>query len=180
VSVQPAQVWSDARSVAAARWYLRHADAVGPRVRVRGRPVVKNWGRMVVGDRTQLVSTVATLELVAMKGGTLEIGPRTLINYGGSIAAHERVTIGERCLIGTHAIIIDNDFHRLEPERRLEHPESRPITIGDNVWIGARVIVLPGVSIGADSCIAAGSVVVEDIPPRTLAAGVPARVIRQL
>ena len=74
----------------AARWYLRHADVVGPRVRVRGRPVVKNWGRMVIGDRTQLVSTIATLELVTMKGGTLEIGRRTLLNYGGSIAARER------------------------------------------------------------------------------------------
>lgn len=180
MSMTPTRYWSDARSVLAARWYLRHADVVGPRVRVRGRPVVNNWGRMVVGDRTQLVSTIATLELVTMKGGTLEIGPRTLLNYGGSIAAHERITIGERCLIGTHAIIIDNDFHRIEPERRMEPPESRPITIEDNVWLGARVIVLGGVTVGADSCVGAGSVVIEDIPPRSLAVGVPARVIRQL
>ena len=175
-----ARLWSDTTAVAAARWYLRHADVVGPRVRVRGRPVVKNWGRMVVGDRTQLVSTIATLELVTMKGGTLDVGPRTLLNYGSSIAAHERVTIGERCLIGTHAIIIDNDFHRIEPERRLEPPESRPITIEDNVWLGARVIVLGGVTVGAGSCIGAGSVVIDDIPPRSLAVGVPARVIRKL
>lgn len=175
-----ARLWSDTRAVAAARWYLRHADVVGPRVRVRGRPVVKNWGRMVVGDRTQLVSTIATLELVTMKGGTLDVGPRTLLNYGSSISAHERITIGEGCLIGTHAIIIDNDFHRIEPERRLEPPESRPITIEDNVWLGARVIVLGGVTIGADSCVGAGSVVVEDVPPRSLAVGVPARVIRKL
>jgi len=180
MSAAPARLWSDARSSLAARWYLRDADVVGPRVRVRGRPVVKNWGRMVVGDRAQLVSTIATLELVTMKGGTLEIGSRTLLNYGGSIAAYERVTIGERCLIGTHAIIIDNDFHRMEPERRLEVPPSRPISIGDNVWLGARVIVLGGVSIGADSCIGAGSVVIEDVPPRSLAVGVPARVIRHL
>jgi acetyltransferase-like isoleucine patch superfamily enzyme len=180
MSPTPAQLWSDGRSTLAARWYLRHADVVGPRVRVRGRPVVKNWGRMVVGDRTQLVSTIATLELVTMKGGTLEIGPRTLLNYGGSIAAHERITIGERCLIGTHSIIIDNDFHRIEPERRLEPPESRPITLEDNVWLGARVIVLGGVTIGAGSCIGAGSVVNADIPPRSLAVGVPARVIREL
>ena len=75
---------------------------------------------------------------------------------------------------------MDNDFHRIEPERRLERPESRPITIDDNVWIGARVIVLAGVTIGADSCIGAGSVVIDDIPPRSLAVGVPARVIREL
>jgi acetyltransferase-like isoleucine patch superfamily enzyme len=180
MKLTPARVWVDGRASLAARWYLRHADHVGPYVRVRGRPVVKNWGRMVIGERTQLVSTIATLELVTMKDATLEIGSRSLINYGGSIAAHERITIGERCLIGTHAIVMDNDFHRIEPERRLEPPESRPITIEDNVWLGARVIVLGGVTIGADSCIGAGSVVIDDIPPRSLAVGLPARVIRQL
>jgi maltose O-acetyltransferase len=174
------RLWSDGRAALAARWYLRRADRVGARVRVRGRPVIKNWGRMEVGARVQLVSTIATLELVAMKDATLQIGERTLVNYGCSIAAAERVTIGAECLIGTHAIIIDNDFHRLEPERRLETPESKPITIEDNVWIGARVIVLPGVVIGEGACIAAGSVVNADVPPRTLAAGVPARVIKQL
>ena len=54
---------------------------------------------------------------------------------------------------------MDNDFHRIEPERRLEWPESKPIIIEDNVWLGARVIVLAGVTIGDDSCIGAGSVV---------------------
>jgi maltose O-acetyltransferase len=173
-------LWGDVRATAAARWYLRHADEVGARVRVRGRPVIKNWGRMVIGERAQPVSTIATLELVAMEGGVLEIGPRTLLNYCSSISAHERVSLGERCLIGTHVIIMDNDFHRIEPERRLELPESRPIIIGDNVWLGARVVVLGGASIGADSCIGAGSVVVDDVPPHCVAAGVPARVVREL
>ena len=179
-SARAKYVWDNGCAVMAARWYLRHADSVGSRVRLRGRPSIQNHGRMVIGSRVQLVSTVATLELVTMEGGTLEVGEQTLLNYGGSIAAAERISIGARCLIGTHAIIMDNDFHRIEPERRLERPPSRPITIGDNVWLGARTIVLGGVTIGDDSCIAAGSVVVEDIPPRTLAAGVPARVIRDL
>ena len=174
------QVWHDGVSVVRAQWYLRHATSVGSRVRLRGRPLVMNHGRMVIGSRVQLVSTAATLELVAMKGGTLEIGERTLVNYGGSIAAADCVRIGARCLIGTHAIIMDNDFHRIEPERRLEWPESKPIHIEDNVWLGARVIVLAGVTIGEGSCVAAGSIVNHDIPPRSLAAGVPARVVRQL
>jgi maltose O-acetyltransferase len=164
----------------AARWYLRDADSIGTRVRLRGRPIVRNDGHMIIGSRVQLVSTAATLELVTMPGGTLEIGERTLVNYGGSIAAAQRVRIGARCLIGTHAIIMDNDFHRIEPERRLEWPESKPIVIEDNVWIGARVIVLGGVTIGHDSCVAAGSVVNRDVPPRTLVGGVPAKVIREL
>jgi acetyltransferase-like isoleucine patch superfamily enzyme len=174
------QLWTDVRSVLGARWYLRHADEVGARVRVRGRPMISNYGRMVIGSRVQLISTAATLEIVTRQGGTLEIGDRTLVNYGGSIAAADSVRIGPRCLIGPHVLIMDNDFHRIEPERRLEWPESKPITIGENVWIGARVIVLAGVTIGDDSCIGAGSIVNEDIPPRVFAAGVPARVIRHL
>jgi maltose O-acetyltransferase len=149
-------------------------------VRVRGRPRVVNHSTMVIGDRVQLVSRPATLELAAIESGRLQIGERTLVNYGGSICAAKLVSIGANCLIGTHAIIMDNDFHRIEPERRLEWPESRPIVIEDNVWLGARVIVLAGVTIGRDSCIAAGSVVTANIPPRSLAAGVPARVIREL
>jgi acetyltransferase-like isoleucine patch superfamily enzyme len=178
--MRPRAIINNGRAVLAARWYLRHADEVGTRVRLRGRPSIQNHGRMVIGSRVQFVSTVARLELVAFDGGTLEIGDRTLVNYGGSIAAGGLVRIGARCQIGTHAIIIDNDFHHVEPERRLERPESRPIIIGDNVWIGARVIVLGGVTIGEDSCIAAGSIVVEDVPPRCVAAGVPAKVIREL
>ena len=180
MAVRLRQSWNDGRAVLAARWYLRRADEVGTRVRQRGRPLVTNHGRMVVGSREQRVSTAAKLELVTMAGGTLEIGERTLVHYGGSIAAAESVRIGARCLIGTHAIIMDNDFHRIEPERRYEFPESRPIVIEDNVWIGARVIVLGGVTIGEGSCIGAGSLVIEDIPPRSLAVGVPARVIRTL
>jgi maltose O-acetyltransferase len=163
-----------------ARWYLRRATSVGTRVRLRGRPIVLNRGRLLIGGRVQLVSTAAKLELVVFPGGTLEVGERTLLNYGGSIAAADSIRIGSRCLIGTHAIIMDNDFHRIEPERRLERPESKPIVIEDNVWLGARVTVLGGVTIGEDSCIAAGSVVVDDIPKRSLAGGVPARVIRAL
>ena len=175
-----AQVWSDAKAVLAAKWYLRRATKVGTRVRLRGRPIISNQGRLVIGSRVQLVSTAAKLELAVLPGGTLEVGDRTLLNYGGSIAAAESVRIGSRCLIGTHAIIMDNDFHRIEPERRLEWPPSKPITIEDNVWLGARVIVLGGVTIGEGSCIAAGSVVIDDVPPRSLAAGVPAKVIRTL
>jgi maltose O-acetyltransferase len=178
--VKASALWNDGRAVAAARWYLRHADSVGERVRLRGRPSITNLGRMTIGPRVQLISTMATLELVTLEGGTLEIGERTLVNYGGSIAAAERVSIGKECLIGTHAIIMDNDFHRIEPERRREWPESKPIVIEDNVWIGARSIVMTGVTIGTGSCVGAGSVVTRDVPDRTLVAGVPARAIRTL
>jgi acetyltransferase-like isoleucine patch superfamily enzyme len=170
----------DGHAVLAARWYLRHADSVGAKARVFGRPIVRNRGTMIFGERVKLLSNVARLELVALEGGRLEVGERTLINHGGSFCAAERVRLGARCLIGPHVMVLDNDFHRIEPARRLEWPESRPIEIADNVWLGARVIVLGGVTIGEGSCVGAGSVVVDDVPPYTFAAGVPARVIRDL
>ena len=153
-------------AVVGARWYLRHADEVGTRVRLRGRPAVTNRGRMVIGERVQLVSTIATLELVADADGLLEIGARTLVNFGCSLVATKLVRIGAHCHIGPYTMMLDNDFHRVEPERRLERPPSKPIIVEDNVWIGARVIVMPGVTVGRDSCIGAGSVVTSDVPPR--------------
>jgi acetyltransferase-like isoleucine patch superfamily enzyme len=180
VALKPSYVWRNGRAVINAKWSLRQADQVGARVRVRGRPAVSNHGRMVIGERVQLVSTIATLELVADEGGLLEIGERSLVNFGCSLVATELVRIGPRCQIGPYTMMLDNDFHRVEPERRLERPPSAPIIIGENVWVGARVIVMAGVTVGDDSCIGAGSVVTGDVPPRTLVAGVPARVIREL
>ncbi|MFV0309611.1 MAG: acyltransferase [Desertimonas sp.] len=172
-------VWDNGRQALHARWALRSAR-LGARVRLRGRPEVRNQGTMIVGERTQLVSTVATLELVSEPGGTLEIGPRCLINFGCSLVATELVRIGADCHIGPYTMMLDNGYHRVEPERRLERPDSAPIVLEDNVWVGVRSIIMSGVTIGADSCVAAGSVVTADVPPRTLVGGVPARVIRGL
>jgi acetyltransferase-like isoleucine patch superfamily enzyme len=171
--------WDNGRAVLRAHWYLRHATSLGKKVRVWGKPSIKNWGTLIVEDNVRLVSTLATLELVA-ESGTIKIGQGTYINYGCSISALECVSIGPRCNIGTYAILMDNDYHRVEPERRNERPESAPIILEENVWLGARVIVLHGVTIGVGSVIGAGSVVTRDIPPRSLAVGMPARVIRSL
>ncbi len=170
---------SDMLAVLRARWYLRNAE-LGPKVRLWGRPVIHKGGRLVIGERARLVSTVVPLELAVAPGACLEIGAGTFINYGCSIAATELVRIGPRCNIGTYAMIMDNDFHRLEPERRQERPPSAPIILEENVWLGGRVTVLSGVTIGTGSVVGAGSVVTKNIPPRSLAAGVPARVIRHL
>jgi len=173
-------VWDNGLAVLNARWALRKADHLGDRVRLRGRPVVRNGGRMIINSRVQLISTVATLELVSDPGGVLEIGEATLVNFGCSLAATALVRIGADCHIGPYTLILDNAYHRVEPERRLERPPSEPIIIEDNVWIGARAILMPGVTIGRDSCVGAGSVVTTSVEPRTLVAGVPARPIRAL
>jgi maltose O-acetyltransferase len=163
-----------------AQLYLRGATQVAKTVRLHGRPFVRNPGTMIIRDRARLMSVVATLELATGPNGTIDIGERVFLNHGCSLGADLLVRIGPRCQIGPHCMLMDNDFHRLEPERRLERPESSPIVLEENVWLGARVIVLKGVTIGAGSVIAAGSIVTTDIPERVLAAGTPARVIRSV
>ena len=91
------------------------------------------------------------------------------------------MTIGSRCLIGDAVLIMDSDFHNLSATGRHHLPaETSPVVLEDNVFIGSRVIILKGVTIGKDSVIGAGSVVVRSIPPGVIAAGNPAKVIRPL
>lgn len=172
--------WQNGSALLRARWYFRSAERLGQRVRVFGDPKIVNGGTLRIGDRVRMCAEPIRSELGVGAGATLEIGDHTFINYGTSIGATLHVKIGARCNIGSHVIIMDNDFHRLEPERRDEMPESAPVILEDNVWLGVRAVVLRGVTIGAGSVIAAGSVVVKDVPPRTLAGGVPAKVIRTL
>ena len=89
--------------------------------------------------------------------------------------------MGAYCLIGDSVQIVDADFHGIKPsERRGFSGDVKSVRIGTNVWLGSRVIVLKGVTIGNDSIIAAGAVVVSDIPSSVIAGGVPAKVIKNL
>jgi carbonic anhydrase/acetyltransferase-like protein (isoleucine patch superfamily) len=115
----------------------------------------------------------------------LEIGDRTYVNHRCSFAVSRRITIGRDVYIATNVRFLDSPGHPLDPAERLAKrpppPESvRPITVEDNVWIGMDVVVLPGVTIGEGSVIATGAVVTKDVPPYTLAGGVPARPVRSL
>jgi maltose O-acetyltransferase len=173
-------LWNNGWAVLRARYYLRRATRVGPKVRVWGRLVAHNWGQLIVHDRVQIVSTITPTSLRTGTDGVLEIGEGAYINYGCNISAEKLVRIGPRCNLGTDVIMMDNDFHRLEPERRNERPPSAPIILEENVWLGARVIVLRGVTIGAHSVIGAGSIVTRDIPPRSVAVGQPAKVVKKI
>jgi acetyltransferase-like isoleucine patch superfamily enzyme len=159
-----------------ARRYLRHATSLGSRITLRGRPVVTNHGVMTIGDHVRMMSTVATLELVTLPGGHLEIGNNVFINYGSSLCASNHVRIGNDCLIGAHVMILDCDFHRIED--KTWDTSGEPVILEDRVWIGNRAMILKGVTIGHDAVVAAGSVVTRDVAPRTVVAGVPARAVR--
>jgi acetyltransferase-like isoleucine patch superfamily enzyme/glycosyltransferase involved in cell wall biosynthesis len=164
--------------VLTARVWLRSLQFVGSRVRTYGKPRVTNLGRMDVGDRTTIFSNTVRSEFVAHPGGHLEIGSGVFINYGASLSAHEHVQIGDNCQIGSYAIMMDNDYHKVGELDAT--PDSAPIVLGKNVWLGVRVVVLKGVTIGDNAVIGAGSVVTKDVPANCLAAGVPAKVIRRI
>lgn len=159
---------------------LRDANDIGWGTRVWGNPRIINQGSMSFGKQVQVVSRVARSEFVTSRHGRLTIGDHVYINYGAAIAAHRLITIGSHTLIGTHCIIMDNDYHHVDVTERRCMPESQPVIIGDHVWIGARVTILKGVTIGEYAVIGAGSVVTRDVPPLTLVAGVPACPIRQI
>ena len=162
----------------AAPLYLRHVDAVGRGVRTLGRPRIENLGRMEIGAGTLLRSVNVPVELACGEGGVLRVGREARLNYGVSIGAQLRIDIGDRVRLGPYVMIIDSEFHDLYDRDKRATP--RPVVLEDDVWIGAKAAVLPGVRIGRASVVGTGSVVTGDVPPFTVVAGVPAREVRRL
>lgn len=157
---------------------LHIADFAGDRSgRIRiGRGVVINSSfesNPVAGERTVL--------LFKGPNALIEIGDRTGIS-NAMIAAYERVTIGADVNLGAGCMIMDTDFHPLNLPERLANINipHRPVTIEDGVFIGTRAIIMKGVTIGRESVIAAGAVVVKNVPPGEIWGGNPARFIRAL
>ena len=157
--------------------------------RVRGPLGLSAGGMISIGDNVTIVNDSEfnraginhPTQLVAAPSASLIIGNNTGIS-GASIYSEERIEIGEYVLIGANCHIYDTDFHPLDwKERRASgRPATAPVVIEDDVWLAANVTVLKGVTIGARTVIAAGSVVTRDIPPGVLAAGSPAKVIKKL
>jgi acetyltransferase-like isoleucine patch superfamily enzyme len=109
----------------------------------------------------------------------IRIGSGTYINRNTMLDASERLELGSNCAIGPGCYITDHD-HGLDPSLTpLSQPLiSAPTRLGNEVWLGAQVVVLKGVTIGDGAVVGAGSVVTKDIPPGAVAVGVPARVVR--
>ncbi|MFD0763855.1 acyltransferase [Mucilaginibacter lutimaris] len=109
--------------------------------------------------------------------GKLSIGDGTYINPNSMIFARTEVKIGSNCAISWKCEIVDDDMHCIVVNSE-KLPSARPITIGNNVWIGAGAKILKGVTIGDGAIIAAGSIVSKDVPAHSLAAGIPAKIIK--
>lgn len=111
-------------------------------------------------------------------GLNLELAERVFINQGCTFLDYAGIRIAERVMIGPKATFITSG-HPVDPEERRMWLTGAPIDIAENVWIGAGATILPGVSIGRDSVIAAGAVVADDVPPASLVTGTKATVRRQ-
>lgn len=159
----------------------------------KGMPIIaKSKGAtMIIGGKCRFRSGILTnllglyqRTIIVAKGkGIVKIGEDVGVS-GATIYAREAIEIGDKTLIGANTKIIDNDFHPVDPEMRLLTPgdniATAPIKIGKNVFIGCNSLVLKGVTIGDNSVIGAGSVVVKDVPANCVAAGNPAKVIKQI
>jgi carbonic anhydrase/acetyltransferase-like protein (isoleucine patch superfamily) len=168
---------TDAYRYLSARWQLRKADRLGS-ARVIGKVRLRTGGGHVsIGDRVLLEGTILPIELASW-GAPLSIGDGTYINYGTNISARAGVSIGNNVAIGQYSIIMDDDYH--SPLDHRKQGKRSPITIEDDAWLGARVIVLRGAHIGRGAVIGANSVVTGTIPPGCVAVGSPARVIKHL
>ncbi|WP_129578964.1 MULTISPECIES: sugar O-acetyltransferase [Sorangium] len=113
-------------------------------------------------------------------GAHITIGARCFANFGLVALDVAPITIGDDVQIGPNVQLL-TPTHPLDPEpRRQKWEAAKPITIGNNVWLGGGAIVLPGVTIGDNTVVGAGSVVTRDLPANVVAVGNPARVIRTL
>lgn len=115
-------------------------------------------------------------------GASITIHDGAQINNGVAIIAESSsISIGKNALIGPEVVVFDSDFHQIPRETISNHPNNpTDVSIGDNVFVGARAMILKGVTIGNNSVIASGSVVTKSIPPNVIAGGIPAKVIRAL
>lgn len=113
-------------------------------------------------------------------GTPVTIGPRTFINYDCVMLDSAPISIGADCQLATRVQLL-TATHPIDPgPRRAGWEYAKPISIGDNVWLGGGVIVCPGVSIGDDTVVGAGAVVTRDLPAGVVAIGNPARVHREI
>ena len=147
-------------------------------LQVTGKIYIKKWNaRIIVGKC--LIWKHAKFDMEGKsknKPAVLEIGDFTTIGDRTEIHVAEKVIIGKHCRISWDCVIMDRNYHGTGNEPEI----IKPVAIEDDVWIGCRAIILPGVTLGEKSVIAAGSVVTKDVPSYTVVAGNPAKFIKKI
>lgn len=111
-------------------------------------------------------------------GKNIRVGKNVFINHACTFMDRGGITLGDNVFLGPKVCLITENHGILPSERRIL--TSKPVTLCNNVWVGAGAIVLPGVTVGENSVVGAGAVVTHDVPPNTVVAGNPARVIKTI
>ena len=170
-------VWARLQIRRWSRQFRRHCSSVGERLSVLGPCAVTSAGNIQVGDELTIRSRKYNkVEISCAHGAQLTFGNNVFLNQGVRIACVNQVTIGDNALLGDETVILDSDYHGVANSET----KVAPVCIEADVWLGTRVMVLRGVTIGKGSVVGAGSVVTRSIPPSVFAAGVPARIIKTL
>ncbi len=153
-------------------WFSRKFTESGIIVATGGFPLPKliNEGGTVIAENCQFYSGV---RLEVGRGATLRIGNGTYLNRNTVVVANRSVEIGHDCKISWDVVIMDSDQHSTPDGTG----HDAAVTIGNNVWLGCRCIVLKGVHIGDGAVVAAGAVVTKDVPANSVVGGVPAKII---
>lgn len=136
-------------------------------------------GRLEIGPHAYFEPGV----WITSDAGRISIGGGSFLNLNVMLAAVERVELGEHCMLANGCLITDGDHRYDDPGRPVPwqgFTTKGPVRIGDNVWLGANVVVTSGVTIGRRSVIGANSVVIQDIPSFSIAAGAPAKVLKTI
>jgi acetyltransferase-like isoleucine patch superfamily enzyme len=140
-------------------------------------PVFHTKGKIIIGNHFYMRNLQFVSEIGAEKGATLRIGDHVFINQGCNICAQKEIAIDDYTQIGDCVTIYDTNYHEID---RGEGIKIKPVKVGKNVWIAARCILLPGVTIGDNSVVGCGSVVTKSFPNNVLIIGNPAKIVREL
>jgi acetyltransferase-like isoleucine patch superfamily enzyme len=162
-----------ARAAAALR---RRRVRFGPFPAVYGKsPQLNVKGSMSVGGRFNVRGEQFPVQITVREGGRLQLGDRVFLNQGVNILVASQMIIGDDCKIGDLAAIRDTDTHEVQPG---EGAKTSPVVLERNVWVGRSALIMPGTRIGENAVIAAGAVVTKDVPANSVAAGVPASIVK--
>jgi len=160
-------------------WFRALGVRLGGYVLMRQVSIPRGWSDITIEKGTSLDDGVVLLCSGSPNRDKLVIRARTYINRYTMIDVSERIEIGSDCMIGPHCYITDSDHGHAPGQLVGKQPSiSATVRIGHNVWLGAGVIVLKGVTIGDNAVVGAGAVVTKDVPANAKVAGVPARAIQ--
>lgn len=166
--------------------FRTYCDSCGKGLRlIGGMPQVHDYLRMKVGDHVTMHGAATFTAGKAPTRPVLDIGNNVHLGYQMGISVGTKVIIRDNVMIANRVSLIGYDQHPLDPVKRIQNypaeiSEKDDILIDEYAWIGMNCLVLKGVTIGRASIVAAGSVVTKDVPPYTVVAGNPAKVVKSL